>query len=143
MLSEEERQNLELAKHYIEVVSNPAATLEDLKALLDETVVWQEMPNRFAPAGRTSDYAAGLANFEKGREYLPEQTYTLRHAIASGDIVALEVGWTGEVAKSIGPFPAGTRLSAQVAIFIRFRGGRIVRQTDYPCYDQSGDSTDQ
>ncbi len=135
MLTEAEKQNLELAERYIRVVSDPLAVPEDLSAILDESVVWREMPNLFAPAGRVSDYAAARASFGKGREYLPEQTYVVRHAIASGDTVALELSWAGEVAKSIGPFPAGARLSAQIAIFLRLRGGKIVSQTDYICYE--------
>ncbi|HUQ34067.1 MAG TPA: nuclear transport factor 2 family protein [Pyrinomonadaceae bacterium] len=135
MLSEEERQNLELAKRYIELVSNPSTEPEDLKAVFDENIVWREMPNLFAPSGRVSDYATALASFGKGREYLPKQTYTLRQAIAGNDTVVLEIGWVGEVAKSIGPFPAGTQLRAQLATFLRFQNGKIVSQTDYLCYD--------
>jgi ketosteroid isomerase-like protein len=135
MLSDEEERNLELAGRYIEIVGNPSTGPEDLKAVLDEGLVWREMPNLFAPSGRVSDYATALASFGKGRQYLPEQTYTLRRAIAGGDSVALEVSWAGEVAKSIGPFAAGSRLSARIAIFLRFRDGKIVSQTDYPCYD--------
>ena len=135
MLPEEERQNLELALRYIELVGNPATKAEDLKAVLDESLVWREMPNMFAPSGRVSDYATALASFGKGREYLPKQTYTLRHAVASEDTVALEISWAGEVEKSIGPFPAGTWLGAQLAIFLRIRDGKIVSQTDYPCYE--------
>ena len=135
MHSEEEGRNIEIAERYVELISNPSSTQDGLKAFLDERIIWREMPNSFAPSGRVSDYGAGLASFERGRVYLPEQTYTLRRAIASGDTVALEISWTGEVAKSIGPFLAGARLSAQIAIFLRFREGKIVSQTDYPCYD--------
>jgi ketosteroid isomerase-like protein len=135
MLSEEERQNLETARRYLELVGSPSTRPEDLKAVLDEGLVWREMPNLFAPRGRVSDYATALASFGKGREYLPVQTYTLRHAVADGDTVALELSWEGEVAQAIGPFPAGSRLSARLAIFLRFRAGKIVSQTDYPCYD--------
>jgi ketosteroid isomerase-like protein len=135
MLSEEERRNLDLAKRYIELVGRPSTEPEDLKALLDEGVIWREMPNLFAPSGRVSDYATALASFGRGREYLPHQNYTLRQAIASEDSVVSGISWSGEVAKSIGPFPAGSRLSAQIAIFLRFRDGKIVSQTDYIYYD--------
>lgn len=135
MPSEEEQQNLRLAQKYLELFNNPATTKEDVKAYLDEGIVWREMPNRFAPAGRTSDYTAMGASWEKGRGYLPEQTYTLRHMIASGETVALEISWLGKMKKALGPFAADTQLSAQIAIFLRFRDGKIVSQTDYPCYD--------
>jgi ketosteroid isomerase-like protein len=133
--TETEKQNLELVERYIRVVSDPLAVPEDLSAFLDESVVWREMPNLFAPSGRVSDYALARASFGKGREYLPEQTYVVRHAIASGDTVALELSWEGEVSKPIGPFPAGARLSAHIAIFLRLRDGKIVSQTDYICYE--------
>jgi ketosteroid isomerase-like protein len=135
MLSEEERRNLDLAKRYIELVGRPSTEPEDLKALLDESVVWREMPNLFAPSGRVSDFATALASFGRGREYLPHQNYTLRQAIVSEDSVILEISWDGEMAKSIGPFSAGSRFSAQIAILLRFRDGKIVSQTDYICYD--------
>lgn len=133
-MSSEEEQNLVVARRYLELVGNPGTKAEDLPAVLDDSIVWREMPNLFAPAGRVSDYTAMLASFGKGREYLPHQTYGLRHAVASGDTVALEISWSAEVAKAIGPFATGARLSAEIAIFLRFRDGRIVSQTDYPCY---------
>ena len=138
MPSEEERRNLDLAKRYIALVSDPSTEPEALRAVLDESLVWREMPNLFAPSGRVSDYATALASFRKGREYLPKQTYTLLRALAGGDTVALEIAWAGEVAKSIGAFSAGSQLKAQLASFLRFRDGKIVSQTDYPCYDPVG-----
>ena len=131
----EAEQNLRLMQQYIALLNDPAASIEDVKAYFDESIIWKEMPNLFAPAGRASDYQTILASWAKGREYLPEQTYTLRQAIASGDTVALEISWLGRVTKSLPPFSAGTQFSARVAIFLRFRDGKIVSQTDYPCYD--------
>jgi len=133
-MSSEEEQNLVVARRYLELVGNPHTKAEDLPGVLDDSIVWREMPNLFAPAGRVSDYTTMLASFRKGREYLPDQTYGVRHAVASGDTVALEISWSAEVAKAIGPFATGARLSAEIAIFLRFREGRIVSQTDYPCY---------
>lgn len=134
-MSSEEEQNLAIAKRYLELVGSPQTKLEDLRVLLDERLVWREMPNLFAPTGRVSDYATALESFGKGRAYLPDQTYDVRHAVASGDTVALEISWSAEVAKAIGPFAAGARLNSEVAIFLRFQAGRIVSQTDYPCYE--------
>ncbi|HEX8651787.1 MAG TPA: nuclear transport factor 2 family protein [Pyrinomonadaceae bacterium] len=135
MLSEEEQTNLRLTEQYLDMFNHPSTTIEDVKAYLDESIVWREMPNRFAPLGRTGDLPTILTSWEKGREYVPEQTYTLRRAVACGDSVALEIGWKGRVTKALPPFSAGTELSARIAIFLRFRDGKIVSQTDYPCYD--------
>ena len=134
-MSSEEEHNLAIAERYLQLVGNPQTKAQDLAAVFDERLVWREMPNQFAPAGRVSDYSTALASFGKGREYLPSQNYNVRHAVASGDTVALQISWSAEVAKAIGPFASGARLSAEVAIFLRFRAGRIVSQTDYPCYE--------
>lgn len=134
MLSEEETKNLEIVRRYIDLFSNPSTKSEDIRAMVDETVVWREMPNRFAPSGRVSDLKTGGGNFDRGREHLPEQTYTVTNQIACGDTVVLELTWTGKVARAIGPFAAGTELTAQVAMFLRLRGGKIISQTDYICY---------
>jgi ketosteroid isomerase-like protein len=134
MMSEEDKRNLELAARYIETIGNPSSTIEDLKPFFDESIVWREMPNRFAPEGRTNDYAGMQASFEKGRQFVTEQVYTLRSAVASGDTVALEIGWRAKMAKALPPFAAGDKLSAELASFIRLRDGKIVSQTDYPCY---------
>jgi predicted ester cyclase len=135
MSTEQESQLRRLVEQYIGLLNNPAARLEDVKSFLHAEIVWQEMPNSFAPTGRRSDYEAILATWEKGREFLPQQEYTLRRLIVSGDTAVLQISWRGKVSKALAGLPPGTELSGQIATFLEFREGKIISQIDYPCYD--------
>ena len=135
MLEDQDTYYLRLVQRYIEFFNDPAATLEGLKSFYDEQVVWQEMPNRFAPKGRTLAYEGILAEWQRGREYVAQQTYTLRTAVVSGNNAAIEIDCVGTLAQPLAGLPAGTQTSVRIAIFFRFHGGKIVSQTDYMCYD--------
>ena len=135
MATEQESKHRHLVEQYIGLLNSQTSTLEELESFLDGEIVWREMPNRFAPAGRTSGYEVILATWKKGREFLPHQEYTLRRVIVSGDTAALEIGWRGVLSKPLAGLTAGTELSGHVATFIQFRNGKIISQTDYPCYD--------
>jgi ketosteroid isomerase-like protein len=126
--------NAELARRYVALVENPASTFDEIRTLLHDDLLWREMPNRFAPTGRTNTLAGAAASWDRGREVVRDQQYEVRSVTASGDTVVLEVGWRGTIAKDLGPFAAGTRLAADLAMVMRFTDGKIVSQTDYPCY---------
>jgi len=126
--------NIELAKRYVSLVEDQRSTFESVRALLHDDLVWREMPNRFAPDGRSNSLAGVAEAWKKGREAVVDQKYEIRSAIADGDTVVLELTWRGTMAKTLGPFAAGTRLRAEVATIMRFSQGKIISQTDYPCY---------
>ena len=132
---DEESKCQRLVERYIGLLNDPSSTLSDLQSFLHPEIIWREMPNRFAPAGRTSLYEAILATWEKGREFLPEQDYRLLQVIVRGDTAALEIGWRGRLSRPLANLPAGAELSGHVATFLQFRDGKIIGQTDYPCYD--------
>ena len=139
MPGDQDTNYLRLIQRYIEFFNDPAATLEDLKSFYDEDVAWQEMPNRFAPSGRTLGYEGILAEWQRGREYLAQQTYTLRTAVVSGNNAAIEIDCVGTLAQPLAGLSAGTQISVRMAIFFRFHRGKIVSQTDYMCYDPIGE----
>jgi hypothetical protein len=139
MPEEQETNYLLLVQGYIEFFNDQAATVEGFKSLYDEEVVWQEMPNRFAPTGRRLGYEGISADWQRGREYLAQQTYTLRNAVVSGNNAAIEVCCAGTLAQPLAGLSAGTQISVRMAIFFSFHGGKIVGQTDYMCYDPTGE----
>ena len=132
---EQENKCHDLVVGYTGLLNNPASTLEDLQSFLHAEITWQEMPNRFAPAGRTSGYNEILATWKKGREFLPRQKYIVRRLIVSGETAVLEFSWQGVTSKPLAGLPAGTELSGQIASILQFRDGKLISQTDYPCYD--------
>ena len=133
-LQDESQSNLQAARLYVALVANPASTFEDIRTMLADDILWREMPNRFAPSGRTHTLAGMEESWQRGREVVADQVYDIRQAVASGDAVALEIGWHGTVLKDLGLFVAGTTLRADLGMFLQFAAGKIISQTDYPCY---------
>ncbi len=130
----EQNTNLEIALRYIEFFNKPQGSAEELAVFLSQQVHWQEMPNLFAPTGRTNGYDQMLTNFERGSQAVSPQHYEVGQAVAQGEWVVLQLNWSGTVIDALGPFAAGTKLTAQIASFLQFQEGRIITQLDYPCY---------
>ncbi|MBF6174211.1 nuclear transport factor 2 family protein [Nocardia blacklockiae] len=119
-----------LAIRYLEAVAAGA----DLTEYLHPDIVQHEYPNALVPEGATRDLAAILAAAEQGRKTVREQRFEIHGVLASDDRVAVESTWTGTLAVPLGPLPAGTVLSAEIAVFLVVRDGRIVEQRNYDCY---------
>jgi ketosteroid isomerase-like protein len=128
------QENLAIVRQYIALFNEYPVDATRFKQFVAPEVVWQEMPNTFAPTGRSGTLEAMLTGLERGNEVLSGQQYTVHQAVAQGDMVALEIEWQGALAKALGPFAAGTELRASVGIFLQLKDGKIVSQHDYPCY---------
>ena len=98
-------------------------------------MVQEEFPNRLMPHGATRDLAAIREAARRGSEVMAAQRYEVLNAVAGENQVALEVRWTGTLAVPFGSVPAGGQLRARFAVFLEFRGGKIVRQRNYDCFD--------
>jgi ketosteroid isomerase-like protein len=127
-------ENAALARRFIAAVER-GATGEALAEFLHDDVEQHELPNRLFPSGVRRDRAALLASAEKGRTLLREQRYEILAVVASGDRVAVEMRWRGELAAAIGALPAGATMTGQFAFFLEVRDGRIVGMRNYDCYD--------
>jgi ketosteroid isomerase-like protein len=124
---------LDLAARYfraLEESDRPA-----LEALLDERIRMETLPNRIAPSGAVTDGAGMLADFDKGKQAVRTQTYSIESAVVEGDRVALQVLWTATVGRAIGSLKPGDTMRAHFAVFLDFRDGRIVSQRNYDCFD--------
>ncbi|WP_369383884.1 nuclear transport factor 2 family protein [Streptomyces sp. cg36] len=132
-----ERQNphVETALRYHEAVARGAVG-EELARFFHEDAVQHELPNALFPDGVRRDLPAVLHSAERGSGLLLEQRFDVHNAVASGDEVALEVTWTGTLAVPLGTLPAGHVLRAHIAVFLTFRGDRILAQRNYDCYER-------
>lgn len=108
---------------------------EELRHLFTDDAITLEHPNLIKPAGATSDLAQMLSASTAGAGLLSSQRYEVRDALGSGDLAVLRVRWTGVIARDIGPFREGQRLTAHIAQFVRTREGRIVSIETYDCYE--------
>jgi ketosteroid isomerase-like protein len=126
--------NLALARRYLEAIER-GETADVLASFLAADVVQEELPNRLTPRGARRDLADLRDAAERGRRVMAAQRYEVLNAVTSGDLVALEVRWTGTLAVPFEALPAGGQMHARFAVFLEFRGGKIVRQRNYDCFD--------
>jgi ketosteroid isomerase-like protein len=127
------KSNLQLAKDYLSALEK-GVDRDTLAAFFSADVVQEEFPNRLSDAGARRELQDILDGNERGRALMQAQRYELRNAIASGDTVVLEVLWTGTLAQAVNTLAAGDRMRAHFAVFLEFRGGRIVKQRNYDCF---------
>ena len=126
--------NLATAREYVLAIER-GATGEALARFLTDDVVHQLFPNRLAPQGKQCDLAEMLASAEKGQQLVTNQSYEIQQEMESGERVALEVIWTGELAVPVAGLKAGDKMRAHFAVFFDFRSGRIAAQRNYDCFD--------
>jgi len=72
---------------------------------------------------------------EKGKKSVVRPSYTVRNAVASGDWVAFQVDWEGVLAVPVAGLEAGATMRAYFAMFLHFRDGQIVHQSNYDCFE--------
>jgi predicted ester cyclase len=129
-----ESANLSRAIEWVRAVES-GMTGDRLMEFLTADAIHEDMPNRVFPSGVRSDIAGMRAGAERGKALLPRQRYDILSAIASGNSVAIELDWRGELAVPFGSLKAGDELKAHIAIFMEFRDGKICHQRDYGCYE--------
>ena len=127
------KSNLQLAKDYLSALER-GVDRDTLTAFFSPDVLQEEFSNRLRENGARRTLAEILDGIEFGKTLMQSQRFELRNAIASGDTVVLEVLWRGTLAASMGIRAAGDDMQANLALFLDFRGGRIVRQRNYDCY---------
>ena len=126
--------NIEIARRYLKAIEQ-GATGAALARFFAPNVVMELFPNRLVPQGSRSGLAEMLEAAERGQKALSSQHYEIKHDVASGDTVALEVLWVGTLAISIAGLSPGSQMRAHFAVFLEFRDGKILAQRNYDCFD--------
>jgi ketosteroid isomerase-like protein len=125
--------NLDTARRYLKAIEDGDASY--VMSLFTPDAVFEQLPNRIYPNGLRAGVSQMAEAFEKGRKILSRQTYEITNACTTGNIVALEVLWTGTLAIPFGTLAAGSNMSTHSAFFIEFRDGKIAAQRNYDCFD--------
>jgi ketosteroid isomerase-like protein len=126
--------NLERARAYLRAIENRVSE-EELASFFSPDVVVEQFPNRLVPKIVKSGLADIKRESAKGKKSVSGQTYTVRNAVASGDWVALHVDWEGVLAIPVASLEAGAAMRAYFAMFLHFRDGKIVHQSNYDCFE--------
>jgi ketosteroid isomerase-like protein len=126
--------NLTIARRYLEALENGVGG-EALAEFFTKDVVQEEFPNRLSPIGAHRDLAAILDAAKKGKKIMRAQKFDIRNSISDGDMVAMEVFWSGYLAVPIDTLPADSEMRAHFSMWLEFRDGKICRQHNYDCFD--------
>ena len=126
--------NLTIARRYLEALEN-GVDGEELAEFFTKDVVQEEFPNRLSPIGAHRDLKAILAAAKKGKKVMRAQKFDILNSISDGDMVALEVFWSGYLAIPVDTLPADSEMRAHFSMWLEFRDGKICRQHNYDCFD--------
>lgn len=94
---------------------------------------WRESPTPLTPEGRTADDVAGFReSLEMGMACFIDRSANAHEIVAHGDRAAVRLTWSATLSVDLGPdhAPIGSRLRAEVAMFLRVVDGKIVEHVD-------------
>jgi ketosteroid isomerase-like protein len=131
--NQETMTHLDTARHYLKAIE--AGDAESVLSLFSPDAILEQLPNLIYPTGLRTTISEVPAAFEKGRKIFSRQTYEITNEAATGNLVALEVLWTGMLTIPFGTLTAGSEMRCHSAMFLEFRDGRIVAQRNYDCFD--------
>jgi hypothetical protein len=111
---------------------------DELRSFFTEDAVTVEQPNLLKPAGARTELDGLMKASTAGASLLVKQSYDVHSAMEQGSLAVLRLTWTGEIARDVGPFRKGQKLTAHIARFIDTREGRIARIETFDCYEPFG-----
>lgn len=126
--------NITIARRYLEALENGAEG-GALAEFFTTDVVQEEFPNRLSPIGAHRDLNAILAAAKKGKKIMRAQKFDILNSVSDGDLVAMEVFWSGYLAVPVDSLPADSEMRAHFSMWLEFRDGKICRQHNYDCFD--------
>lgn len=113
---------------------------EELRPFFTEDAVTIERPNLIKPAGARTELEGMLKASTAGASLLVQQSYDVHTAIEHGSLAVFTLTWTGEIARDVGSFRKGQKLTAHIAQFIETRGDRVARIETFDCFEPFGSS---
>lgn len=125
--------NLKLAIDFIRAIE-AGAHGDDLDQFYHQDIEHIEYPNALAPLITKRNLGKLKEASERGRQVINQQSYDVKKSCHTGNIVILEVRWTGTLAIPLGKLKAGDKMEAYFAQFFEFKDGKIYRQRNYDCF---------
>jgi len=125
--------HLDLARRYLKDIEDGDDNC--VMSLFTPDAVFEQFPNRVYPKGLRASASQAAEAFKKGRKLFSRQTYEVTNHSSTGNLVALEVLWTGTLAIPFGTLAAGDNMRCHSAMFLEFRDGKIAAQRNYDCFD--------
>ena len=125
--------HLDVVRRYVKNIED--GQFSDIALLFTPDIAIEQLPNRIYPQGLRGTLSQMAEGFEKARKLLSKQTYEIKSAVTNGDLVAVEVLWTGTLALPFGTLAAGSKMRCHSAMFFQFTDGKIANQRNYDCFE--------
>lgn len=122
-------QNEIAARRCIELFNQ--RTLAYIETCYAPNVEWVELPLPATPSGQHGDRAYLFEVAKRMLSLFPDRQMEIQNLITQGDQVVLELNWQGTAAMAVGNLRAGKQLRFQIASFLTFLEGLIIKQVDY------------
>jgi len=102
--------------------------------LYADDVRWREAPTTLLPQGRAGGLTALREAVAFGASVFVDRHVELKELMADHDHAAMRCTWSATTAVDLGPDapPPGTRLTVELASFMRVADGKIVEITEIP-----------
>ncbi len=94
---------------------------------------WREAPTSLFPRGRSGGRHEILEAVSLSEAALRDESIEIVSSIAHGNAVALEGIWRATLANDSPGGPAGTKIEARLAMFLRVKNGKIASSHEYVC----------
>jgi ketosteroid isomerase-like protein len=133
-MSGDSSANVERARAYLRALEDRASEA-DLADFFAPEVEIVQYPNRLVPKIVRSTLADAMRESAQGKRSLSRQTYLPENLVAAGNHVAMQVTWEGVLAVPVAGMEPGSTMRAWFAMFLEFRDGKIVRQSNYDCFE--------
>ena len=130
-MSEQQR----IVQAYLQGVQEFSLPEDALAKFLQEKVEFIEYPNLINRHGQKRNLEQALKGLAVGRTILTQQNYEIQDCIEKAGTLFLQARWTGKMAVDAGPLKKDQILTAHCAMRFEFENGKIIRQTNYDCYD--------
>lgn len=128
----------QVVRRYYALLNQLEPDLTALDAVLSSKLRQIEHPNALAPKGLRRGKEQLLADQQGGDELLADQSFEILGVLVNGSRAAVRGVWSGTLRDAAGRLPAGTRLVAQVAAFLKVKDGRVVEHESFECYEPIG-----
>ena len=134
--------NLDLARQYLEALSSSLSPAE-ITRYFHKDATEEEFPNPFLPEGAARNLDGIVDARMVAQAHWTRQRFEMRGATSGGSQVAVEVLWVGTAAHHSEELIQGQTVEARLALFLKFRDRKIVRQRVYRSFEPLGaDSLD-
>ncbi|WP_143309522.1 nuclear transport factor 2 family protein [Chitinophaga vietnamensis] len=128
-------EKLALVHRYFQLLESFSADATEFANIFHPNIIQTEYPNQLSNDIKQRNFDTMLDSMATNKLILKSQHFAVLKAFESGNTLAVEAKWTGEIGVDAGQYRRGQIMKAFICTIIEFRDGKIYRQRNYACYE--------